>query len=75
MMNIRNYKEFDLIEAKQVKKLEQFRFAPIDPKEREKITQELASLERRDREINNERIQIKERRKILLGKLEQMEGE
>jgi hypothetical protein len=64
-----------LIESKQLRKIEQFRFAPIDPKERQKITQELESLERRDKEINTERLQIKDRRKILLEQLAKMEGE
>lgn len=66
--------EGNSIETKQIRKPEQFRFAPIDPKEREAITRELASLERREKEIISERLLIKERRKILLSKLEAMDG-
>jgi len=61
------------MELKRAKKSEQYRFAPIDPAERESITRELATLERREKTIVTERLLIKERRKLLLGKLESME--
>lgn len=48
--------------------------APRDPKERELITKELATLERREKDLSKERLWIKERRRVLLGKLETMES-
>jgi hypothetical protein len=57
-------------------KTQQFRFAPETLHiERQRITTELAEIERREKEINAERTQLKDRKKVLLEQLMRIDGQ